>query len=656
MSKPDLTSQLKNVSERDIKQIKNAQEMLGPDPETMGFVKNIFWGNLREELVFPYPVESSEERSRCDALLAELDDYFRTEHPTIEIDEEQEIPQWVIGRLFKIGVLGMIVPQEYGGGGFSVTSYNRVLERIGRSCGSTAVMVSAHLSIGCNAVSLFGTEEQKQTWLPQISNDALSAFCLSEPQVGCDAQGQETTCVLSDCGEFYIINGEKKWATSAAQACMFTVMARYTMTDPKTGKSKEKFNALLVTPDMKGVDIFSRNRAKCGIRGTWQGRVRFTDVKVPIANLLHKEGKGINVALTCLNWGRCTLAAGMVGAGQVAYEQGTKWAQYRYQFDRPIGEFEMTRERLARMGAFCYAMDAMLYVTTGMVDRDDEDIMLETAICKVFCSELGFRCTNESMQVMGGEGYMIENELERLWRDSRINTIVEGANEVMHSFVFAYGSKQLGEYMLEVKANPLKHLPAAMRIGLELFLGVRRRAPRVPKLHPSLASHGRTLVNLIREFSHQVKLMFKEKAEDLITNQTTQYRLSWTAIWIHAIACSLSKLDQTIRTSDDDTRIARERAMVDYIVAYGQYKIAGWTQALRQNPDAAMRLAGDAAWDSIADLPNADFYIPEKTPDLEVRGTGKVCDQSHIRQFGGGSTYAAPVENISETTEKVSPS
>ncbi len=639
MSKPDLASQLKNVSKKDLKQIENAQEMLGPDPETMGFIKNIYWGNFRENMIFPYPEESAEERARCDKLLEELDAYFLNEHPSVEIDQNQEIPEWVIKRYFEMGVFGMIVPKKYGGQGFGVTSYNRVLERIGRSCGSSAVMASAHLSIGCNAVTLFGTEEQKQLWLPKIANEALSAFCLSEPNVGCDAQGQDTTCELSECGKYYIINGEKKWATSAAQSCMFTVMAKYKMTDPKTGKTKERFNALIVSPDMEGVDIFSRNRAKCGIRGTWQGRVRFTNVKVPRENLLHKEGKGIVLALTCLNWGRCTLAAGMVGAGAAAYEQAIKWAQYRYQFDRPIGEFELMKERLARMGAFVWAMDAMLYVTTGMVDRDDEDIMLETAVCKVFCSEYGFRCTNEAMQIMGGEGYMAENEVERLWRDSRINPIVEGANEVMHSFVFAYGSKQLGEFMLGVKSAPMKNLGAAMKIGMELFLGIRRSAPKITNVDSSLSTHAQMLSNHIREFSHQVKLMFKEKEEALITNQTTQYRLSWISIWIHAMACSISKMDMNIRKGVGEKQLAHDRAMLDYIMSYGTYKINGWLRALRENPDATMLKAAEKALEFGESLPNADYYIPESTPDMNARGKGKVCDQESLKQFGGGSVF-----------------
>ena len=205
--------------------------LLGPEPATMGAVKNYFWGNLREDLLLPYPAFDPVETARCDQLLAALDEYLAKEHPSTLIDAEQEIPQWAIERLFELGVLGMTIPREYGGGGFGITSYNRALERIGRYCGSTAVMVSAHQSIGCKAIMLFGTEEQKKRWLPRLATEWVSAFCLSEPNVGCDAAGQETTCRLSDDGTHYILNGEKKWATSGAFARLFTVMARQTILD-----------------------------------------------------------------------------------------------------------------------------------------------------------------------------------------------------------------------------------------------------------------------------------------------------------------------------------------------------------------------------------------------------------------------------------------
>ncbi|MDX1531798.1 MAG: acyl-CoA dehydrogenase family protein, partial [Rhodothermales bacterium] len=445
-----LLTKMKGVSEKDQQMIQEAETMMGPEPEEMGFIKNTFWGRIREDVVVPYPEQAPAEKAKTDTLLAELDDYLRNEHPAIQIDQEQEIPEWVVEKLFDLGVLGMTIPEEYGGLGLGVAAYNRVLERIGRTCGSSAVMVSAHQSIGCKALMLFGTERQKEEFLPKVAREYLSAFCLSEPQVGSDAAGQETTCTYDAETDEYVLNGVKKWSTSGALAGMFTVMAKQQITDPKTGKTKEGVTALIVTPDMEGVDVFEKNRSKTGIRGTWQARIRFTDVRVPAWRRLHKEGQGLKVALTCLNYGRCTLSAGVTGAAKQALAQATKWVQTRYQFNRPLAEFELVQERLARMAAKCYAMDAMLYMTCGFLDRGDKDIMVETAACKVFCSEEGWNVIDDGMQLMGGEGYMTENEYDRIWRDNRIHRIVEGSNEVMYSFVFAYGGKQLAEYMLGV--------------------------------------------------------------------------------------------------------------------------------------------------------------------------------------------------------------
>ena len=641
MSTTDLAKDLKNLSEKDRKQIEQAQEMLGPDPSSMGFLKNVFWGNFREDLVFPYPSYAADESARCDQLLARLDEYLRNEHPAIAIDQKQEIPQSVIQKLFDLGVLGMTIPREHGGGGFGITSYNRVLERIGRSCGSTAVLVSAHQSIGCKAVMLFGNEEQRKRFLPRMAKDTLSAFCLSEPNVGCDAGNQETRCELSADGSHYILNGEKKWATSGALSGLFTVMAKQKIKDPKSGKEKEVVTALICTPDMPGVEIFSRNRSKCGIRGTWQARIRLTNVKVPKANLLSKEGQGFKIAMSCLNFGRCTLSAGMLGGATYAYEQACKWAKYRYQFDRAIGEFDLVKEKLARMAAYVYAMDAMLYMTTGFLDRGDSDIMLETAMCKVFCSEFGYRTVNDCVQIMGGESYMTENHVERIWRDSRINIIVEGANEVMHSFVFAYGSKQLGEWMLGIKNNPMKSIGSALKIGSELYLGVRRGMPSFSKLDPRLARFGHEIMMLIREFSHQVKLMFKEHEERLVTAECVHERLSMAALWIHAMTASLAKLDRNMRSGLDGADLEYEMGVVEHLFALGELGFDEQVRMLRVNADTSMRRAAEAAMKRIDGYANSDYAIPERTPVKEVRGTGRAANDSAIPQFGAGSIFDA---------------
>jgi len=635
VNKADL-KKMKGISSRDAEMIADAEQILGPEPSTMGAVKNLFWGNFREELYFPYPEiakTSPEETAECDQLVAEVENYLKTEHPSIEIDQNQHIPEWVIQKLFDMGVLGMTIPKEFGGLSMGITSYNRVLETLGKYCGSTAVMVSAHQSIGCKAVMLYGTDAQKQKYLPKLAREWLSAFCLSEPQVGCDAGGQETTIDVSECGEYYIVNGEKKWATSGAISGLFTVMGVQQI------DGKPRVSAVICTPDMEGIEIFSKNRSKMCIRGTWQARIKFTNVKVPRENLLHKEGKGLGLALTCLNYGRCTLSAGMLGGAKRAMDQATKWAQTRYQFKRPIADFELVQKRVAHMHALCYAMDSVLYMTTGMLDRHDDDIMLETAVCKVFCSEMGWRTVDDAMQIMGGEGTMTENELERIFRDSRINTIVEGANEVMQSFIFAYGGKQLAEKMLGIKdmADNKKFTPtmikAAIPLGMEVFLGMRKKAPTVNKIDPSLRASAARMTKLISELTYQFKVISKKKDSAIVTAQATQARLADAAIYLHAWSCTLSCLDKDIRNGESGTEFERNKAAAVHFFDIAELEIHKAFRELHENADDTMLKAAELAFAHSDTLDNKNFAIPESSPSS--KGTGRELKQDHIKQFPG---------------------
>lgn len=645
---------LKNLSEKDKKLLQAAEMMIGPEPSEMGFIKNMFWGNVMEDMVFPYPEISDAEKQKCDGLLEKLDKYLREEHPAIQIDKEEEIPRWVIDRLFEYGVMGMTIPCEYGGQGMSVSSYNRVLERIGRTCASTAVIVSAHQSIGCKALILFGTQEQKERWLPQMATTDLSAFCLSEPNVGCDAGGQETRCEKSEDGEYYILNGEKKWATSGAICGLFTVATKQSMYDKKSGKNVDKVTTLICTPDMPGVEIFQKNRSKCGIRGTWQARIRFKDVRVPRSNLLHKEGKGLHVGLTCLNYGRCTLSSGMLGAARQSMDQSIKWSQTRYQFDQPLSSFDLIKSRIARMAAYTYAMDAVLYMTTGMLDRYDKDVMLETATCKVLCSEMGWQVINDAMQIMGGESYPVENEIERAFRDSRINLIVEGSNDIMHTFVFGYGGKQLIEQMVSLQEtlfwdkgdsvpgnvkrmfkgalNPTI-VKTAVSLGLEMFLCIKRTRPSITKLHSSLSKEADRLSRLVQNHSHQFKLVSNKFREKIMNMQTVQERLSENAMWLHALSCTLSKLDKQIRNSESGIEFERDKSAALHFAELAEVAIRENIHKLKKNSDNSMRIAATAAIKHSDTLFNRDFVIPEKSPNAE--GTGRVNSQEHIRQFPG---------------------
>ena len=655
-------STLKNVSARDRKMIEQAEAMLGPEPSEMGFVKNLFWGRFRNELVFPYPRESQEERAKCDALLAKLDAYLKNEHPAVLIDREEYIPDWVLERLFELGVMGMTVPEEYGGLGLGVTSYNRVLELIGRYCSSTAVVVSAHQSIGCKAIMLFGTEEQKHEFLPKVSREYLSAFCLSEPNVGSDAAGQQTRCELSEDGQYYILNGEKKWSTSGALAGVFTVMAKQQITDPETGKTREGITALICTPDMEGIDIFQKNRSKTGVRGTWQARLRMTNVKVPRDRLLYKEGRGLKVALTCLNYGRATLSAGIAGAAHHAMNQGIKWAQTRYQFNRPLADFELIQQKIARMAAYTYAIDAVLYMITGMLDRHDEDIMVETAICKFFCSHYGWHVIDDVMQMMGGEGYVTENEFERLWRDNRIHRIVEGSNEVMQSFIFAYGGKKLAEQMISIQEALLwdkdqspeqnlsrlflnvTHIPLmkrALPLAAELYLGILPAAPVVGPVHSMVAPYASRLAVLVQKHAHYFKMVGKWEREKIVTRQVQQARLADNAAMLFGLSCALAKIDGQYYAGDYGPAFNRDRAAFVHLFDLFEQAILRNMGEMRHNADVTMAHAAEAARHHNDTLPNGDFVIHEASP--VAKGLGKPVLKEHVNQFPG-DRYATPAE------------
>ncbi len=659
---------LKGVNEKDQQMLRGVVEMFGVEPQTMGIIKNFFWGNIRQDLLIPYPQIPAEETARCDALLEKLDRYLETEHPAVRIDQEQEIPRWVIDRLFELGVLGMTIPREYGGGGFGITSYNRVLERIGHTCGSTAVLASAHLSIGCKAIALFGNDEQKRRWLPHLATHWLSAFCLSEPDVGCDAGGQQTVCVPSADGTHFVLNGQKKWSTSAALSQLFTVMAKQSVVDPKTGKSLDKVTALVCTPDMPGVEVFEKNRSKCGIRGTWQGRLRFTNVKVPRENLLAAEGKGLKVALTCLDFGRCTLSSGMLGGARCAADQATKWALTRYQFERPVADFELVKAAVARMAALTYAMDAVLYMTTGLLDQHQEDIMVETAACKVFCSEMGWRCVNDAMEVMGGEGYMTENEVERILRDARIDSIVEGTNEVMRSFIFGYGGKQLAEQMLGIQqaftwdretsfgsnlvrlfgafTSPRK-LGAAISVATEIFLGRRGRLPVIEGISETLHPYGIRLSQCVREHRHVFKLAAKKYGEQIVARQAVQARLADSALWLYAWACTLSKLERDTRGAGNGAVRERDRTAALYLMELAASEVKRSLADALDNADDTMRTAAETALRYSDTLPNQRFILPESSP--VARGTGRIPMREGIKTFPGTPPGTRPQEYAAST-------
>ena len=402
--------------------------MLGPDPERMGFVKNIFWGNFREELVFPWPQLSPEETARCDQLLAELDEYLRNEHPTIQIDRDQEIPDWVIRRFFEIGVLGMIIPTEYGGRDLGITSYNRVLERIGYTCGSTAVMVSAHLSIGCGALMLFGNEQQQQRYLPLMATEMLSAFCLSEPNVGCDAAGQESRCELSANGEHYILNGEKWYVTSGNLADFFWFQGRI--------PDEDEDALFLVDQGTAGIEI-TANPKFSHTYAAHHPTYRFTDVRVSAAQRVGQSGDGMSYTRSWFRHERLMIGARSCGAAARLIEDAMEFAKNRTVDGLPLSEKQAIQFMLADCTTELYAARLMTYDAARSWDRGD-DLKAQHARCsmtKLYVSEMANRVADRAVQIFGGRGYMRENVAERFFRELRVDRIWEGTSEIQRLII-----------------------------------------------------------------------------------------------------------------------------------------------------------------------------------------------------------------------------
>lgn len=532
----------------DQEQMERAKDLLeGPPSKEMGFVKSLFFGRLKLDEVIPYPRQDAEEAARTDELIAKVKAFLNEHDDPAKIDAEERIPDEVIRGLAQLGVLGMTVPKEYGGGGFSHTAYCRVLENIAAHDASTAVLVGAHQSIGLKALVLCGSDEQRRTYLPALAKgEKLAAFCLSEPEVGSDAASVKTTARQSDDGSHWILNGEKRYATNAALAGFMTVMARTPILE--NGAMKDKVTAFIVTPDLRGFEILKPNRSKCGIRGSWQANLKFTDMPVPADRILGTLGKGLKVALGTLDYGRCTLCAGCLGGARVALDRCIERVRSRQQFGRSIGEFGLIQEKIARMAETVFAIDALTYMAAGLVDRHAGDVMLETAIAKLFCSEGLWQIADDAMQIWGGEGYMRENGIERMLRDARINRIVEGTTEVMTAFVALLGMKGVGEefeQILRAAKHPVGNFGRLASFARSQWHDIVVGA-HAPELHPELDEEGHTLARLTHHFAQGVGKLLRTHREKILDMQLSQQRIALSAVDLYATAAVISKLQSTL--------------------------------------------------------------------------------------------------------------
>jgi alkylation response protein AidB-like acyl-CoA dehydrogenase len=580
-------------------QQKQAEELLGATPEKLGFAKALFFGHFNAPLLFPYPEIRPEERDAVNKSVAEVSRFLDEKVDAAAIDRNADIPPEVIAGLADLGVLGMTAPPEFGGRGFSQLGYLKIMELLGGHDPSVAVFVNAHHSIGIRALLLFGTEEQKRRWLPDLaSGRTLSAFALTEPQAGSDAANVQTTATPTADGSAYVLNGEKRYITNGAIAGVLTVMAR----TPVPGSGETKVTAFLVTPDMPGFEVVEARMPKCGIRGTATARLAFHDMRVPKENVLGPVGKGLRVALTVLDFGRTTFGASCTGAAKTCLRLAVQHAKKRKQFGQALVEFELVKKKIAYMAACAFAMEATTAECASFIDRGFEDYMLETAMLKVWSTDALWTIVNDALQIYGGQGYFTTEPLERMMRDARINMIGEGANDVLRAFISVVGSRAVGEGLLEVlKAakSPLKGAARLWRFGKEQ-LAARLSSPNVPVQSAELKAEASRLGQRVKEFGLAVQWVLRHagSVETFLQSEYRHERIADAACELYASSCTLARLDRLL-TADNGNAAERRRGVQAgrYFLTISDRRVRQCLEALADNDDAETTRTADAALD-----------------------------------------------------------
>jgi alkylation response protein AidB-like acyl-CoA dehydrogenase len=424
------------VSERQAREVaEQAREAQWRQPS---FGKELFLGRLRLDLVHPHPSGSAEATERGEAFLARLRDFCESKIDAAVIERDAQIPDEVILGLKELGAFGMKISTEYDGLGLTQVYYNKALMLVGSVNPSLGALLSAHQSIGVpQPIKMFGTDEQKRTWLPRCARE-ISAFLLTEPDVGSDPARLHATAVPD--GDDYVLNGTKLWTTNGVIADLLVVMAQV----PKSDGHRGGITAFVVEADAEGIVVQNRN-AFMGLRGIENGLTRLTDVRVPAANRIGKEGEGLKVALSTLNVGRLSLPAVCAGAAKWCLKIAREWSRERVQWGRPVGEHEAVSGKIAFIAATAYGLEAMLELSGELADAGAHDIRIEAALAKLYGSEMGWLIADELVQIRGGRGFETAASLaargergvhaEQVLRDMRINRIFEGSTEIMHLLI-----------------------------------------------------------------------------------------------------------------------------------------------------------------------------------------------------------------------------
>ncbi len=564
------------------------------------FVGELFLGRFRDDLILPYPLQGDEDRAIGDEYISRMSEVLENKVDADQIDEDGEIPDEAIEALAELGAFGIKIPKEYGGVGLSQMNYSRAMMLVASHCGNTGALLSAHQSIGLpQPLKLFGTREQKEKYYPRLAGGEISAFALTETEVGSDPANMSTKAELSEDGTHFVLNGEKLWCTNGTRAGLFVVMAQ---TPPKMvrGKERRQITAFIVERDMPGVEVVSRSRFM-GLRALYNGVIRFTDVKIPVDNILGDEGKGLRLALTTLNTGRLTLPAACTGASKRALKMAREFSRDREQWGSNIGQHEAIAQKVAFIASHTFAMEAISFYPSMLVDRGGADIRLEAAMCKMFCSEGFWKIIDETMQIRSGRGYETAGSLrergepgvavERAMRDSRINMIFEGTSEIMRLFI---SREALDPHLRRAGSvlNPRAPLGDKIADGLKAglhystwYLKQWNPVPRRFHVHRRLAGHLRFINLQSRKLARSLFHAMGRHQATLERKQAQLGRFVEIGSELFAMAAAVARADRL--HSLDSEKYSGVIELADIFCRHSKRRVKSTFRAISSNDDAA---------------------------------------------------------------------
>ncbi|MDX1658091.1 MAG: acyl-CoA dehydrogenase family protein [Nitriliruptorales bacterium] len=502
------------------------------------FAKGLFLGRLDQDMVTPYPKMDDDERTKVRDLVDQFHGWASENYDQFAAEQAGWIGDGTIEALGEMGYTGLYVPEEYGGLGLSQSAYCRVFEEFGKVDAALAVSLGVHQSIGYKGIALFGTDEQKERYLPDLAaGRKLAAFALTEPETGSDAYNLETRVERQADGS-WLLNGEKRWIGNGHREVL-TVFA----------ESEEHGHvALIVDGDLDGVDSPKRYDT-LGLRANQLRHVRFNDVRVPPENVLGEPGDGFRVAMHILNNGRMSLGTGSVGAMKGVLDLAIDHTLQREQFGRPLAEFELVEEKVSWMTSYLYGLESMCYLATGLVDQGVKDYSLESAMLKVAGTEFLWYGVNRAFQLHGGEAYMAGTPLEKTLRDVRVFPIFEGANDVLRAYIALTGLKTLGNELeglsdvLDVGA--LMRPVRSASVVLDYVAGRVKREVRPDELthvHPELRELAEPVSDQVKRLREVSEKLLRRHGKDIVDRQWQQKRLAHAAMDIVGQVATLSRV------------------------------------------------------------------------------------------------------------------